>query len=76
MRSDNLDVGAAGEITGNINLYGDMAATIATAWILSRPAMINPRRVVWLLAMGVGLATIPSFIAFWTHSLWLTQAML
>ena len=37
--------------------------------------MADPRRVVWLLSAGIGLATIPSLIAYWTHSLFLCKAM-
>ena len=37
--------------------------------------MADPRRVVWLLAAGIGFATIPSLIAYWTHSLWLCKLM-
>jgi MFS family permease len=75
MRAYSLDVGEAGAVTGNIHLVGGLVATAGTAWILSRPSMVSPRRVAWLLAGGVGLATIPSFIAYWTHSLWLTKLM-
>ncbi len=55
MRTYGLNVGEAGAVTGNIHLVGGIVATAATAWILSRPAMADPRRVVWLLAAGVGL---------------------
>jgi predicted MFS family arabinose efflux permease len=75
MRNYDLNVGEAGAITGHIHLVGGIVATAGTAWILSRPAMADPRRVVWLLAAGVGLTTIPSFIAYWTHSLWVAKAM-
>ncbi len=75
MRNYDLNVGEAGAITGHIHLVGGIIATAGTAWILSRPAMADPRRVVWLLAAGVGLTTIPSFIAYWTHSLWVAKAM-
>jgi len=54
---------------------GGIVATAGTAWILSRPSMVDPRRVVWLLAVGVGLTTIPSFIAYWTHTLWVAKLM-
>jgi MFS family permease len=37
--------------------------------------MADPRRVVWLLAAGIGLATIPSMIAYWTHSLFVCKLM-
>jgi predicted MFS family arabinose efflux permease len=75
MRTYRLDVGQAGAVTGRAHLVGGIIATAGTAWWLSRPAMTDPRRVVWLLAAGVGLATIPSFIAFWTGSLYLSTLM-
>jgi MFS family permease len=75
MRSYDLDVGAAGAITGRVHLIGGIAATAATAWWLSRPMMEDPRRILWMLAGGVGLATIPSFVAYWTDSLPLAKAM-
>jgi hypothetical protein len=37
--------------------------------------MADPRRVVWLLAAGIALATIPSIIAYWTHSLFVARLM-
>ncbi len=66
-RAYSLNVAQAGAFTGSIHLIGGSAATVATAFILSRPSMANPRRVVWLLAAGIALATIPSIIAYWTH---------
>jgi MFS family permease len=74
-RTYNLDVGQAGAVTGDIHLWGGSASTLLTAWLLSRPAMADPRRVVWLLAAGIGFTTIPSFIAYWTHSLWVCKLM-
>jgi hypothetical protein len=75
MRTYGLDVGAAGAVTGRVHLIGGIVATAATAWWLSRPMMEDPRRILWLLAGGVGLATIPSFVAYWTESLPLAKAM-
>jgi predicted MFS family arabinose efflux permease len=75
MRSYHLDVGTAGAVTGNIHLVGGIVATASTAWVLSRPAMADPRRVLWMLAVGVGLATVPSFLAYWTHSLVIAKWM-
>jgi predicted MFS family arabinose efflux permease len=69
MRTYDLDVGQAGAVTGPIHLIGGSVATLLTAWILARPSMVDPRRVLWLLAAGVGLTTIPSFLAYWTPSL-------
>ena len=74
-RAYALDVAQAGAVTGNIHLWGGSSATLATAWVLSRPFMKDPRRVVWLLAGGVGLATVPSIVAYGTHSLVLCKLM-
>jgi MFS family permease len=74
-RAYGLNVGQAGEVTGNIHLYGGSLATIATAWVLGRPAMANPRNAVLLLAAGIGLATVPSIVAYWTHDITLCKAM-
>ena len=76
MRTYHLDVGEAGAVTGPIHLIGGMAATAGTAWLLSRPYMTAPRRVLWLLGAVVGFATVPSFIAYWTHTLWVSKLML
>jgi MFS family permease len=75
MRSYGLSVGEAGAVTGNIHLVAGVIASIGTAWLFSLPAMWDARRVCWVLAAGVGLATIPSFIAYWTDSLTLARAM-
>ena len=75
MRTYSLNVGEAGAVTGHIHLVGGIVATAGTAWILSRPSMADPRRVLWLLAAGVGLTTIPSFVAYWTQSLWIAKSM-
>ncbi len=74
-RMYGLDVGQAGEVTGNIHLVGGSFATVATAWLLSRPPMANPRRVLWFLAGGIALATVPSIVAYQTGSLAMSKAM-
>jgi MFS family permease len=74
-RAYSLDVGQAGAVTGNIHLWGGSAATLGTAWLLSRRSMTDPRRVMWLLAAGIALATIPSFVAYFTHSLAVAELM-
>jgi len=75
MRTYDLNVGEAGAVTGHIHLVGGVLASIGTAWLFSRPTMFDPRRVCWVLAGGMGLATIPSFIAYWTHSLVVARVM-
>ena len=75
MRTYSLSVGEAGAITGHIHLIAGVLASIGTAWLFGRPSMLDPRRVCWVLAGGVGLATIPSIIAYTTDSLALARAM-
>jgi predicted MFS family arabinose efflux permease len=75
MRTYSLSVGEAGAITGNAHLIGGTAATLFTGWLMGRPCMADPRRIVRLLAVGIGLATSASGVIFWTHSLTLARAM-
>jgi predicted MFS family arabinose efflux permease len=74
-RTYQLSVGQAGAVVGPIHLIGGSAASLLTAWILARPSFADPRRVLRLLCAGVGLATVPSFIAYETHSLAVARAM-
>jgi MFS family permease len=74
-RTYGLNVGDAGAVVGPIHLVGGSFASLATAWILSRPALTDPRRVVWMLAGVTALCTVPSFVAYWTHSLALARVM-
>jgi MFS family permease len=75
MRSYDLNVGEAGAVTGRIHLVGGSLAIIGAAWAFSRKSMADPRRVLWVLAAGIGLTTIPSFVAYWTSSLDLAKLM-
>jgi predicted MFS family arabinose efflux permease len=74
-RTYQLSVGEAGAVVGSIHLIGGSAASLATAWILARRRFADPRQVLRLLGAGIGLATIPSFIAYETHSLAVARAM-
>jgi len=74
-RTYHLSVGAAGAVVGPIHLVGGTAASLATAWILARRSFVDPRHVLWLLGAGVSLATVPSFIAYQTHSLAVARLM-
>jgi predicted MFS family arabinose efflux permease len=76
MRTYDLNVGEAGAVLGPIHLIGGIAASLGTAWLLALPRMRDPRRVLWVLIFGVGAATIPSIMAYWTHTLWVAKCML
>ncbi len=75
-RAYHLSVDQAGGVVGPIHLIAGSVASVATAWLLGQRAFTDPRRVVWLLAAGVGLTTIPSFITYYTHSLEVAKVML
>lgn len=75
MRTYDLNVAQAGAITGHVHLVGGILATAGAAWLMSRPFMVDPRRVLFTLAAVIGFATIPSIIAYWTHSLWIARLM-
>jgi hypothetical protein len=75
LRTYGLNVGQAGALTGNIHLVGGILTSIIAAWLMSRPFMKAPRRVLLALGLVTGCATVPSIIGYWTHSLWLARVM-
>ena len=75
-RMYGLNVGEAGAVVGPIHLVAGISASLLTAWLLSRPSFVNPRRIVGLLAIVTAVATVPSFLAYWTHSLAMAKLML
>ncbi len=75
-RAYGLSTAAAGARLGTIYLWAGIAATLATGALLALPAMREPRRIARFLSVVVLVATVPSFIAYWTHSLTVATAML
>jgi predicted MFS family arabinose efflux permease len=69
IRAYGLSAGRAGAILGPMHLVAGSLATIVTGRIMAMGTMAEPRRILWLMAVVVGLTTIPSFIAFWTRDL-------
>ena len=76
IRAYGLNVAEAGAITGNVHLIGGVLATVAAAWLMGRPSMVDPRRVLWTVGGVIAFATVPSIIAYWTHTLWLAKLMI
>ena len=74
-RTYGVNEGVAGGIVGPIHLVMGIAASLLTAWLLAKPSFTDPRRIVYLLAAVTGVATVPSIIAYYTHSLPLATAM-
>ena len=75
-RTYHMSVGEAAAVTQNMHLWGGGLATVATGWLMARSSMIDPRRIVWLLAAGIGIATVASGVAYYTRDLTLARAML
>jgi MFS family permease len=69
IRNYGMSPGEAGAITGPIHLIGGGLATLLTGWYMSRPSMQDPRRIVRLMGWGVLIATVVSFVIYWTHDL-------
>jgi MFS family permease len=74
-RNYGLSPGEAGAITGPIHLVCGVGATLLTGWLLGRRSMADPRRIVWLMGTGIGIATAVSFVIYSTHSLKLATAL-
>ena len=74
-RTYGLDVGEAGAVVGPIHLVMGIGASLLTAWVVSLPAYRDPRKIVRLLGVVTGLATIPSIVAYWTDSLQIATVM-
>jgi len=75
MRTYNQNVAQSGAVTGHVHLAGGILATAGAAWLMGRPYMVSPPRVLWALAGFIGFATVPSFFAYWTHTLWVAKLM-
>ncbi|HEY4039721.1 MAG TPA: MFS transporter [Burkholderiaceae bacterium] len=76
-RTYGMTPGEAGELVGPMHLWGGILATVVTSWVIAQPWFTRDcRRIVWFLGAGIGLATVPSFIVYYTHSLDVVRAML
>jgi MFS family permease len=75
-RTYHMSVGEAAAVTQNMHLWGGGLATVATGWIMARSAMVDARRIVWLLAAGIGVATVASGVVYYTRDLTLARSML
>src|SRR5262249_37176126 len=75
-RTYHLNVGQASAVTENMHLLGGGIATLVTGWVMARSTMVDARRIVWLLAGGIGIATVASGVVYYTRDLALAKAML
>jgi MFS family permease len=75
-RTYHMTVGQAAGVTQNMHLLGGGIATVVTGWIMARGMMGDSRRIVWLLAAGIGVATVASGVVYYTRDLTLARAAL
>jgi MFS family permease len=75
-RTYHMTVGQAADVTQNMHLWGGSLATVATGWLMARQTMTDSRRIVWLLAAGIGIATIASWFVYYTRDLETAKIML
>lgn len=68
-RMYHMNEAQAGALLGNIYLYGGIGASLITAFVVALPAFANPKLIARLLGVVTALATIPSFLAYWTRDL-------
>jgi len=75
MRGYGLNVDQAGAMLGPIHLFGGSLAMVGSTWLLSRPWLSSPQRVLRLIGINVALATVVTAVIYSTHSLALTRAL-
>ena len=69
VRNFGMTAGEAGIFTGPMHLIGGSLATLFTAWLIAQRSMIDPRRVVWLMGIVVGIATVVSYFIYTSQSI-------
>ncbi len=74
-RTYGLNEGEAGSLLGLIYLVGGIGASLLTAYVVARPAYTDPRKIARLLAVVTAMATVPSFLAYYTQELWIAKLM-
>ena len=74
-RTYGLDEGVAGGLLGQIYLVGGIGASLITAYVVARPSFTDPRKIARLLAVVTAVATVPSFLAYWTYDLGVAKLM-
>jgi len=69
IRNYAMTPGEAGAIVGPIHLVGGGLATLLTGWWMAQPSMQDPRRIVRMMGTFILVATIVSFVIYWTDDL-------
>jgi MFS family permease len=69
IRNYAMTPGEAGAIVGPIHLVGGGLATLLTGWWMAQPSMRDPRRIVRMMGTFILVATIVSFVIYWTDDL-------
>ena len=69
VRNFGMTAGEAGVFTGPMHLWGGSLATLVTAGLVAWRPMIDPRRVVWLMGVVIGISTVVSYYIYTSGSL-------
>jgi len=76
VRAYGMTVGQIGAALGPAYLVAGAGATLLTSWIMGLRAMRAPKRILWMLAGIVALATIPSILMLLAPSRGVAIAMI
>jgi len=68
--------GSGGVLLSPIHLVGGAGATLITAWLVGQRGFADQRRILRLLWISTALATVPSFLAYFTTDRTVMTAML
>ena len=71
-----LNEAQAGAITGPVHLIMGISTSLVAAWLLEKPWFRNPRRISQALGLIVAFSTVPSILAYYTHSLVVSRVCL
>lgn len=68
--------GGGAHVLSRFHLIGGVGATLFTAWLLAQKRYKDPVRIMRLLAVVTALATLPSYLAYYTRDLEVMKIML
>lgn len=76
MRAYGLNVEQAGMILGRVYLIGGGLSMLVSTWVLSRPWLMDQRRILRVTGVSIGFGTIVTWFIYSTHSLVLFKGLL
>jgi predicted MFS family arabinose efflux permease len=68
VRAFGMTVGEIGAALGLAHLVAGAGVTVLASWVMGRPWMRDPRRILWAMAIFVAISTVPSLLMLWRGS--------